>query len=88
MSILNLFLHSHFNFVVWIFGVYFSKISQVFFFFDKGNWIDDERNGQGTLEYGTGEVYEGKFKDDKLREYMSEFYSDFRGKLLIRQIRP
>ena len=70
------------------FLAFISQKFHKFFCFDKGNWIDDERNGQGTLEYGTGEVYEGEFKDDKLREYLSEFYSDFREILLIRQIRP
>ena len=39
-----------------------------------GELDDDERNGHGTLEYGTGEVYEGEFKNDKLRKYSPQYY--------------
>ena len=31
----------------------------------QGDWIDDERCGEGELTYNTGEVYHGKWSEDK-----------------------
>lgn len=31
-----------------------------------GAWIDDKKEGSGTLTYPDGDSYEGYFKDDKI----------------------
>ena len=62
------------TFLLGWFLVFTVKKFHKFSFFHKGNWVDDERNGHGILEYGTGEVYEGEFKNDKLREFSDRKY--------------
>ena len=34
----------------------------------QGNWVDNERSGEGEFHYNTGEVYSGHWADDKQSE--------------------
>ena len=31
----------------------------------QGDWIDDERCGEGEFRYNTGETYNGRWREDK-----------------------
>lgn len=41
----------------------------------EGNWVDDERSGQGKLLWKDGAVYEGEFQNDMRNGYGIETYS-------------
>ncbi len=36
----------------------------------QGDWADDERCGEGELTYNTGEVYRGRWSEDKQSMYV------------------
>ena len=40
------------------------------YLFPQGDWVDDERCGEGELTYNTGEVYRGKWSEDKQSMYV------------------
>lgn len=35
----------------------------------QGDWVDDERSGEGEFTYNTGDVYSGKWSEDKQSKY-------------------
>ncbi len=37
----------------------------------QGDWVDDERSGEGEFTYNTGDVYRGRWSEDR----QSEFYT-------------
>ena len=40
----------------------------------QGDWIDNERSGEGEFRYNTGEVYNGRWRVDKQSETCNEPY--------------
>ncbi len=35
----------------------------------QGDWVDDERSGEGEFTYNTGDVYSGRWSEDKQSKY-------------------
>lgn len=43
-----------------------------------GEWKNGNFNGQGTLLYASGDMYEGQWKDDAMRGHGKYTYADGR----------
>ena len=39
----------------------------------QGDWVDDERHGEGQFTFNTREVYDGKWVEDKISKFIFHF---------------